>query len=114
MTPLPTELFIDGRTWAGQGRQVLPQINPATEEVFCEVTAASPADIERAVTGAQETFTRTWRDRAPRQRTDLLFSIARLIRGNLEPLAQLECRNIGKPIADARDEVELGARVFEY
>ena len=29
-------------------------------------------------------------------------------------LAQLECRNIGKPISDARDEVELGARVFEY
>jgi betaine-aldehyde dehydrogenase len=66
------------------------------------------------VEGAHRAFTREWRDLSPRKRTDILFNIARAIRERLEELAQLECRNIGKPVSDARDEIELGARVFEY
>ncbi len=64
--------------------------------------------------GAQQAFAQGWRDIIPRRRTDLLFNIARLIRENLEALARLESQNIGKPIRDARDEIGLGARVFEY
>jgi betaine-aldehyde dehydrogenase len=36
------------------------------------------------------------------------------LRDNLEILAQLEMIQIGKPISDARDEIGLGARVFEF
>ncbi len=92
----------------------MPQINPATEQTFCEVAAAAVADVEAAVEGAQKAFVNGWRDRTPRERTDILFNIARVLRDHLEQLAQLECQNIGKPIADARDEIALGARVFEY
>jgi betaine-aldehyde dehydrogenase len=92
----------------------LPQTNPATEEVFVEVAVASREDLDRAVDGAQKAFEQSWRDLTPGKRTDILFNIARKIRENLEPLAQLESRNIGKPISDARDEVALGARIFEY
>jgi betaine-aldehyde dehydrogenase len=51
---------------------------------------------------------------SPGQRTEILFKVARLLRENLEEIAQLETLNIGKPISDARDEAGLGARVFEY
>jgi betaine-aldehyde dehydrogenase len=50
----------------------------------------------------------------PGKRAEVLFGIARLIRDNLEELARLDVRSVGKPVADARDEVALGARVFEY
>lgn len=114
MNDFPTQLFSNGALRdSGDGR-TLRQINPATEDVFCEVAAATPADAAAAVEGAQEAFTNGWRDLAPGRRAELLFQMARLIRENLEVLAQLECRNIGKPIADARDEIALGARVFEY
>jgi acyl-CoA reductase-like NAD-dependent aldehyde dehydrogenase len=92
----------------------MPQINPATEEVFCEVAAADAIDATDAIEGAQRAFEQGWRDLPPGKRTDILFAIARAIRDNLEPLAQLECSNIGKPISDARDEIGLGARIFEY
>jgi len=114
MTAPPTQLFLNGETRnSGDGKRI-PQTNPATEEVFAEVAAATAADIGMAVDGAQQAFLQGWRDLTPRKRTDVLFNIARSIRENVEPLAQLECRNIGKPISDARDEIELGARVFEY
>jgi len=114
MTDIPTKLFINGQTRDCSDGKRIPQINPATEEVFIEVAAATLTDVGVAVEGAHRAFIQSWRDLTPRKRTDLLFNIARLIRENAETLAQLECRNIGKPISDARDEVELGARVFEY
>jgi betaine-aldehyde dehydrogenase len=110
----PTQLFIDGEFRRGRDGRSLPQTNPATEEVFCEVAAAGAGDVQAAVEGAHRAFTLGWRDLAPRKRAEILFSIAKAIRDNLEHLAQAESRNIGKPITDARDEIALGARVFEY
>jgi len=109
-----TKLFLNGDFKSSSDGKTIPQTNPATEQIFCEVSAASVADVQAAVEGAQQTFEREWRDLSPRKRTDILFNIARVIRENLETLAQLECQNVGKPISDARDEIALGARVFEY
>ena len=105
---------MDGELRDGCGGAPIRQVNPATEEVFCEVSASGVEDVGRAVEGAQRAFESSWRDLSPRARTDVLFAVARRIRENLETLAVLESRNIGKPIADARDEIALGARVFEY
>lgn len=109
-----TQLFLNGELKVSADGRTIPQINPATEQVFCEVSAATVGDVQSAVEGAQRTFEQEWRDLAPRKRTDILFNIARVIRENIEALAQLESQNVGKPIADARDEIALGARVFEY
>jgi betaine-aldehyde dehydrogenase len=114
MTAPATQLFLNGEFKNSCDRRTIPQTNPATEEVFCEVEAAGLADVQAAVMGAQQAFVTGWRDLTPRKRTDLLFNVARVLRENLETLARLESRNIGKPIADARDEIALGARVFEY
>ena len=89
-------------------------INPATEEAFAEVAAADHADVNAAVESAHQAWESGWRDLAPGKRTEILFNVARVLRENLERIAQLETLHIGKPIADARDEAGLGARVFEY
>jgi acyl-CoA reductase-like NAD-dependent aldehyde dehydrogenase len=112
--PFDTKLFIDGGFRDATGGKTLPLINPATEETFCEVAAADTSDVDAAVTGAQRAYEKVWRDLPPGKRTEVMFNIARLIRAHQEELAQLEMRNIGKPISDARDEVALGARIFEY
>lgn len=109
-----TKLFINGEFKGSGDGKTIPQTNPATEQIFCEVSGATVGDVEAAIGGAQRAFEAEWRDLSPRKRTDILFNVARVIRENLETLAQLECQNIGKPIADARDEIALGARVFEY
>jgi acyl-CoA reductase-like NAD-dependent aldehyde dehydrogenase len=110
----PHLLFVDGEFRDCDSRKRIPQINPATGETFAEVAAAGQAELEAAVHGAHHAFTREWRDLTPRKRTDVLYKVAHAIRAHAEELAQLESRNIGKPISDARDEVELGARIFEY
>lgn len=110
----PTKLFINGNLCDASDRKAIPVINPATEETICEVASASVSDVETAVAGAQRAFEQGWRDLPQGKRTEVMFSIARVLRENLEELAQLECKMIGKPISDARDEIGLGARTFEY
>ena len=111
---LPDQLFLDGgyRRAAADRRTTL--INPSTEEPFAEVAAAGVADVDAAVESAHRAWESGWRELAPGKRAEILFNVARRLRNHLEELAQLECRQIGKPIADARDEAGLGARVFEY
>ena len=111
---LPHQLFIDGESRSSSSGKSSPIINPASEEVIGQVAAADARDVERAVSGAQRAFESGWHDLTPGKRTDVMFRIAQLIRTHQEELAQLEMRNIGKPIADARDEIALGARIFEY
>jgi betaine-aldehyde dehydrogenase len=105
--------FIDGQPHAGGGERVT-LINPATEESWAEVAGASTEDADRAVKGAHRAFEQTWRDVAPGKRAEILFAIARSIRDHRDELARLDVLSVGKPIADARDEVMLGARIFEY
>ncbi len=44
----------------------------------------------------------------------MLMRLSQLIHDNADELATLESRNVGKPIRDSRDEVELAANCFEY
>jgi betaine-aldehyde dehydrogenase len=105
--------FIDGQPSAGGGERIA-LINPATEETWAEVAGASIDDADRAVKGAHRTFEQSWRDLPPGKRAEILFTIARLVREHRDELADLDVRSVGKPIADARDEVMLGARIFEF
>src|SRR5688572_9857305 len=114
MTELPTSPFINGRFQQPTNEKRLRLVNPADNDVVAEVNAAGVAEINFAVEEAHLAFQQHWRDLPPGKRTEILFNIAKHIRDNAERLAQAEMRNIGKPIADARDEIALGARVFEY
>ena len=108
------EPFIDGAPRAGTGGSRIALVDPATGVAFAEVSAAGVPDMNGAVASAHEAWESGWRDMAPGKRAQILFGVARAIRENAEAIARLEQRNIGKPISDARDEAELGARVFEY
>src|SRR5579862_2257187 len=110
----PTQLFINGKSSAASDGKTIAVINPATEETLCEVAAATERDVDRAVDGAQRAFEQGWRDLAPGKRAEVLHQIARVLREHAEELSQLESLSIGKPIADARDEIAMGARTFEY
>jgi betaine-aldehyde dehydrogenase len=114
MATYPTGPFINGEARNSRDGGTIPQVNPATEEIFCKVAAASVPDVQAAVENSHRAFQQGWRDLAPGRRTEILFNIARLIRERSETLALLETENIGKPLSDARDEIALGARVFEY
>ena len=114
MNTFSTKLLLNGQWLEGSGASKLVVTNPATEETFAEVSSATVDDIGQAAEAGQTAFESNWRDMPPGQRAELLHGIAKLIRENTETIAQLETRNVGKPICDARWEIDAGAKVFEY
>jgi betaine-aldehyde dehydrogenase len=88
-------------------------LNPATEETIAELPQATEEDADRAVEAARKAFP-AWRAVSPGDRARLLRRVASLVEENGEELAQLETRNVGKPIADSRGEVQMVADVFHF
>ena len=108
-------LFIDGDFVPGLGDGVFKTISPATEEVLAEVTEASPADVDRAVSAARRAYEQTWSVLPGRERAKYLFRIARIIQERARELAVLESLDNGKPIRESRDvDIPLAAAHFFY
>jgi betaine-aldehyde dehydrogenase len=114
MNPKLTELLLigDDRLPSSSGQQS-NLIDPVTGKIWATVAAGSAEDIDKAVRRAHAAAA-GWRRINSRDRTRILISLANLIREQTEALAQLESRNAGKPIREARDEVALAANCFEY
>ncbi|HEY6585361.1 MAG TPA: gamma-aminobutyraldehyde dehydrogenase [Gaiellaceae bacterium] len=83
-------------------------INPATGETIAEVPQGTQADVDRAVEAATTAWPE-WREATPAERAEVLLKLADVIDENAEELAELESRNVGKPLAAARDEMPVSA-----
>src|SRR5438128_936579 len=88
-------------------------LEPATEARLAELEAAAEAQVDAAVARAQASFP-AWRELAPSVRARALSDLAAALERHLEELAQLEARNVGKPIADARGEMQMVTDTFRY
>jgi acyl-CoA reductase-like NAD-dependent aldehyde dehydrogenase len=91
----------------------LTVIEPATEAVLEEISAASADDVDAAVAAAVAAYP-TWRALDPGERAARLFALADAVDSARESLARLEARNAGKPIGDARGEMGMVAETFRY
>ena len=88
-------------------------LEPATEEILAELPRAGVEEADEAVARAKAAFP-AWKAVTPGDRAKLLRRLARLIEDRVEELAQLEARNVGKPISDARGDVGSVVDVFDY
>jgi acyl-CoA reductase-like NAD-dependent aldehyde dehydrogenase len=91
----------------------LTVLEPATEQVLAEIPRAGVDEADAAVARAKAAYP-AWRAVAPADRSRILFALAGALADRGEELAQLEARNAGKPIADARGEMAMVADTFRY
>ncbi|MET7749494.1 aldehyde dehydrogenase family protein [Micromonospora sp. NPDC005367] len=88
-------------------------VNPATGEQIGEVAATTPAEADAAVARAARAYER-WRWTTPGERARLLRRFAAVVDAHLAELAQLEVRNSGHPIGNARWEAGNVRDVLDY
>jgi betaine-aldehyde dehydrogenase len=91
----------------------LTVIEPATEQPLEEVPRAGVPETDAAVARARAAFP-AWRAVAPADRSRLLHRLADALEEHGEEMAVLEARNAGKPIADARGEMDMVVATFRY
>src|SRR5947209_5732278 len=92
---------------------VLEVLEPATERVLSTVPRAGIEELDAAVQHARRAYP-AWRAVSPGARAAHLHALADVLAAHHEELARLEARNVGKPIADARGEMEMVAATFRY
>ena len=92
---------------------VLEVLEPATAAVLQEIPRADVHDVDAAVARARAAYP-GWRAVSPSDRALVLRRISDAVASHREELADLEARNAGKPIGDARGEMDMVAQVFSY
>ncbi len=101
--------------WRLGGGDLYATLYPASGEVVAQLHAASLADVEEAIDGAQRAFVESgWAQRKPHERAAVLYRIAELIRAQGEELAQLQRLDNGKPIKETRNLVASAAATFQF
>lgn len=106
-----TTSFIAGRHVPSL--QTYTNIDPATSVGLGDVARAGEREVDEAVRSAAAAQ-RAWRTSSPQQRSALLVKTAELIRADAETLARLESEDTGKPLSQARADVSVCARYFEF
>ena len=83
-------------------------INPATAEKIASVPNMTADEVDEVVEQAKQALPE-WLDATPGERSALLLKLADVIDANAEELAQIESRNVGKPLMVSRDEMPFCA-----
>lgn len=92
---------------------VLNSVNPANGQVLATYPISTTSQVDKAIKQATKAF-ESWRNSSLRERGQVLRSIAAELRRRKEELATLATREMGKPIAQSRAEVEKCATTLEY
>ncbi|KAF1044661.1 MAG: putative aldehyde dehydrogenase AldA [Herbaspirillum frisingense] len=101
--------------WRRGGGDRYATLYPATGEAVAHLNAASVADVEEAIVGADLAFrTSGWAQKKPHERAAVLYRVAQLIRERSEELAQLQRLDNGKPITETRNLVASAAGTFQF
>jgi aldehyde dehydrogenase (NAD+) len=108
-------LIINGARVPASDGGTFDVFDPSSGDVLATVAKATRTDVDRAVEAAQAAFDgKAWGGIAPAERGRIMQRIAHALRDRAEELATLESRDNGKPLRQARTDVHVAARYFEF
>jgi succinate-semialdehyde dehydrogenase/glutarate-semialdehyde dehydrogenase len=92
---------------------IFQTINPATNKLVKTFDEMTPAIVNKALENAATAFS-DWKKTDYRERSQLLYTIAGLLRAKKKALAQLITLEMGKLLSHAEGEIKLSAEIFDY
>ncbi|HET6152101.1 MAG TPA: NAD-dependent succinate-semialdehyde dehydrogenase [Marmoricola sp.] len=110
---VPTGLLIAGAWRPAADGATFEVENPADRSALTEIADAGAADAAAAFDGVCTAQT-SWAATAPRQRAEILRATYDAMIERIEELALLVTLEMGKPLAEARNEVRYAAEFFRW
>jgi len=108
IAPLTCQNYINGRWIAAHSGATLESRNPADwREIVATFPNSGAADVDAAVAAARKAY-RTWRLVPAPARAEMIYRVGELLLQHKEKLAQLISQEMGKPITEARGDVQEG------
>jgi betaine-aldehyde dehydrogenase len=111
-----TRMVVGGEQLEAADGQTFEIVNPASGKVVATAPLGGKADVDRAVAAARKAFDdpKGWAAWSATKRGRSLAKLGNAIRQHLDELAELETRNVGKPITGSKGEVLGASFVFDY
>ncbi|MDI3335384.1 NAD-dependent succinate-semialdehyde dehydrogenase [Defluviimonas aestuarii] len=110
---LRTSSYVGGQWIEARDGATFPVTDPATGQVVASVSKLTGADAIRAVDAAARAFP-SWAARLPQDRSHLLRQWFNLITAHREELARIMVAEQGKPLSEARGEIDYAASFVEF
>ena len=110
----PAHCLIGGRWQPPAGGEMLELVDPSDGSTLCAIARGRAEDIDRAVEAAAAARRGDWGRLAAFERGRILRRIGELVLEHAETLAELEARDVGKPLTQARADVKALARYMEF
>lgn len=107
------QAYVNGEWIDAKSGETFAVFNPATGDELVRVPLMSEADAKAAVASAHEAF-KQWRTTTAKERATVLRRWYQLMQDNMEDLALLMTLEQGKPLAEARGEVQYAASFVEW
>ena len=108
------EANLIGGEWVGaDAGEIIGVTDPATGEAIGSVPNAGSDETERAIAAAKEAFP-AFAALPAKDRAAMLVRMAAIMRENADDLAALLTREQGKPLAEAKGEISIGAAYIEW
>lgn len=108
-----TQCFIDGKWTNALDGKTLEVNNPATGAIISTVPKAGRAETAKAIEAASRAFG-PWKRMTALQRAACLHKWHALIMENIEDLAAILTLEQGKPLAESKGEIMLGASYIPW
>ncbi|MGE8542417.1 MAG: NAD-dependent succinate-semialdehyde dehydrogenase [Acinetobacter sp.] len=105
--------YISGEFRQGSSEINYEVINPATAEILGTLQFTSAQDIADAIQSAHQAF-KVWRKTTAYDRSVKIRQIAKLMYERTDDLAQQISLELGKPLVEAKKEVQTAAEMFEW
>ena len=113
MTSEIARMYIDGKWVHARGGATFDVVNPADSSVVATVSDAGPSEALCAAEAAHGAF-REWSARPARERAQVLLTIQALMEEHRDVLARLITTENGKPLEEARKEVQFALGYFGW
>lgn len=107
------ECYVNGRWTAAKSGAVIEVTNPVDGSVVGTVPNFGAEETAQAVADAEAAFA-DWRSRTARERAALLSRWHGLVLENIDDLALILTMEQGKPLAEAKGEIGLGAEYIQW
>jgi len=97
------------------GEQSFEVFDPGTGSPLATLPVSSKSSVEQAISRARKSFeSGSWRNASPDHREKVLLALAALVERDFDFLSNLEALDTGKPLAEARLDIEEVATVVRY
>ena len=106
--------LIDGKWRDSSDDRLLKVINPSDGKVIGYIARGTSGDIDKAVCAARHALDGPWGRLPAFERGRVLAALARLVMENADHLADLETKDVGKPLRQAKADALALARYFEF